>query len=63
MKYQGSDPIEHPNKQFYVEKGKQIVITPTFVKELDTCIVKMPTNDYLYSSASTKDNPLEGIMR
>ena len=63
MKYQDTKPKEDPDIRLDIEKGNPTVITPNFENELDTCIVKLPTNDYLYSSASTKDDPLKDIMR
>ena len=63
MKYQETEPKEDPDIELNVEKGNRKVITPIFENELDTCSVKMPTDDYIYSSASTEDDPLKGIMR
>ena len=63
MKYQDAKPKEDPDIELDDKKGNRIVITPNFENELDTCSVKMPTDDYIYSSASTEDDPLKGIMR
>ena len=51
-------------KSFQVDKGDQLIISPKPGIPLESCIVKMPSGDYLYSSKSLNDTHInEEIMR
>ena len=56
-----SKPNEIGTQSYEVEKGKQLEIQPKLGKNLDSCVVTMPSLHYLYYSKSFEDGIIGGV--